>query len=256
MAKIYGLFGSMTGKLADTVMSVRNGEQIARKYQPVVFNPSTPAQIAQRAKLKLLSQMSAVMAPVIAIRREGSVSSRNLFTKKNFPLVNYSSETASVDIASIQLTSSVVGLGTVELARVADGVLAYIVTSEAPTDVDRVVYSLFEKGSDNKLRFVGSLVATSEGATADWQVKFPLRETECVVLAYAVRDNTEAARATFGNMQTVTAEEIAKLLVTRTLTETDVTLTETRGYQLTAGPAPTQSVSPAPADGNRSSKKK
>lgn len=246
----------MTGKLADTVMSVRNGEQIARKYQPVVFNPSTPAQIAQRAKLKLLSQMSAVMAPVIAIRREGSVSSRNLFTKKNFPLVTYSSDTASVDIASVQLTSSVVGLGTVELARVEDGILAYIITSEAPTDVDRVVYSLFEKGSDNKLRFVGSLVANSEGATFDWQVKFPLRETELVVLAYAVRDNTEAARATFGNMQAVTAEEIAKLLVTRTLTETDVTLTETRGYQLAAATASTHSVNPAPADVNRSSKKK
>lgn len=246
----------MTGKLADTVMSVRNGEQLARKYQPVVYNPSTAAQVAQRAKLKLMSQMSAVMAPVIAIPRQGAVSSRNLFTKKNFPLATYSSDTASIDLPSIQLTSSVVGLGTVELSRVADGILAYIVTSEAPVDVDRVVYSLFEKGSDNRLRYVGSLVANADDATADFQVKFPLRETELVVLAYAVRDNTEAARATFGNMQTVSAEQIAKLLVTRTLTESDVTLTETRGYQLEAGPAPTQSVSPAPSDGNRSVKKK
>ena len=246
----------MTGKLADTVMSVRNGEQIARKYQPIVFNPSTAAQVEQRAKLKLLSQLSATMAPVIAMPRQGAVSSRNLFTKKNFPLTTYSSETASIDIASIQLTSSVVGLGSVGLERVADGVIAYIVSYEAPTDVDRVVYSMFEKGDDNKLRYVGSLVANSNDDNPGWQVKFPLRETELVALAYAVRDNTEAARARFGNMQAVTAEAIAKLLVTRTLTESDVTLTETRGVQLAAGPAPTQSVNPAPADGNRSSKKK
>ena len=234
----------MTGKLADTVMSVRNGDQLARKYQPIVYNPSTPAQVAQRAKLKLLSQLSAVMAPVIAMRKAGSVSARNLFTKVNFPNLTYSDNTANVNLAQIQLTSSVVGLGTVVASRTAEDIVAYIDASEAPTDVDRVIYSLFEKGADDKLRFVSSLTASAPGADSTWLVRFPVRNNEVVVLGYAVRDNTDAARAVFGNMQAVTAEQVAKLIVTRTLTETDVTLTETRGVQLAAVqqnsvPAPT-----------------
>lgn len=234
MAKIFGLFGSMTGKLADTVMSVRNGEQIARKYQPIVYNPSSPAQVAQRAKLKLLSQLSAVMAPVIAIRGIGSVSSRNLFTKVNFPAVTYATDTASVNLPGIQLTSSAVGLGAVSASRNTENIVAYFSSNEAPTDVDRVVYAMFAKGSDNKLRFVGSRSAVSTGPGSDWQVTFPLVNAEVVILAYGVRDNTDAARAVFGNMQVISAEEVAKIIVNRVLTETDVTLTETRGVQLSA----------------------
>ena len=222
----------MTGKLADTVMSVRNGEQIARKYQPVVFNPSTPAQVAQRAKLKLLSQLSAVMAPVIAIPSQGPVSSRNLFTKKNFPFVTYNNSTASAILTSVQLTDSVVALPNLAVVRDGTNLTALLQGTSGP-GIDRVVYCLFTKQVDETLRFTSSKVVTDAGATNNFETNFVLDnvDTVVVVYAYGIRDNSEAAKATFGNLTVPTAESVANLIVTRSLTSSDVTLTETRALE-------------------------
>lgn len=246
----------MTGKLADMVMTVRNGEQIARKYQPIVHNPSSPAQVAQRAKMKLLSQLSAVMAPVIAIPRKGSVSSRNLFTKKNFGTVTFADNTADIVLNNVQLTSSVVAFPAIAANRNEAGISAYIDNAQnlGAINVSRVVYCMFEKQADNKLRFVDSKVATSAGS-GGWEVDdLPLITSEVVILAYGVRDNTEAARVAFGNLEAIAAEQVAQLVTSRSLTEADITLSETRGFTLVA--ASNHSMSPAPVDGNRSIKKK
>lgn len=42
-------WGNATGKVGNTVLSVLNGQQITRAYQPNVTNPKTPSQMAQRA---------------------------------------------------------------------------------------------------------------------------------------------------------------------------------------------------------------
>lgn len=221
----------MTGKLADTVMSVRNGEQIARKYQPVVFNPSTPAQVAQRAKLKLLSQLSAVMAPVIAMPRVGSLSSRNLFTKVNFPAVAYSQETATASLENVKITKSVVGLPLLNATRAAGGDLSLAIYPSAQKIFDRIVYAVFHRSNNNDLVYDGSVVVDTPGANNTYETTFALASPgyNQIVYAYGVRDNTEAARAKFADMNVPTAEMIANLLVTRTLTESDVTLSETQG---------------------------
>lgn len=231
MAKIFGLQGAMTGKLANTIMAVRNGEQIARKYQPVVYNPSTAGQVAQRAKLKLLSQLSAVMAPIIAIPRQGSVSSRNLFTKVNFPATTFSSDTANVTLTSIALTRSVVSLPELQASR-ADGTLTVSLLSSFGVDVSRIVYAMFIKQSDGTLRFAGSKVISEPGTSNNYAAEFQIGATSNVVVyAYGVRDNTEAARVTFGDVQALTAETVAKLITNRTLLESDVTLTETKAVE-------------------------
>lgn len=232
MAKIYGLFGAMTGKLADTVMAVRNGEQIARKYQPVVSNPATAGQVEARAKLKLMSQLSAIMAPVIAIPRQGSLSSRNLFTKVNFPLTTYTNSAADIEVAKVQLTKSVVALPSVIGSR--DGNNATMQLSRSGADVDRVIYAVFINEDGGRLRYHSSSVVTSAGAAGNFPTEVNVGTTVPVtVLAYGVRDNTEAARAYFSNI-TVTAENIARVVTTRQLTETDITLTETQGAQISA----------------------
>ena len=59
-----------SGKLGNIVCSTVAGETIARDYNPEVSNPNTETQVAQRAKFKLMSQLSSVMAPVIAIPKE------------------------------------------------------------------------------------------------------------------------------------------------------------------------------------------
>ena len=227
----------MTGKLADTVMSVRNGEQIARKYQPVVFNPATAAQITQRAKLKLLSQLSAVLAPYIAIKREGAVSSRNMFTKENYPLTSYAENQADITLTAIQLTKSAVAIPSVVATRAA-GTPSNIAVSLAWTDADisRVVYVALLKDSNNKLRVADSTVVQTPGDSGNFEGTLRTGFTaETVVLAYGVRDNNENARVTFGNLTAVTAETVAKVITSRALTENDITLTETSGVNVQVG---------------------
>lgn len=227
MAKIYGLFGSMTGKLADTVMSVRNGEQIARKYQPVVYNPSTPAQIANRAKLKLMSQLSAVMAPVIAIPRQGSVSSRNLFVKQNFHAATYASDQADIALDNIKLTKSVVALPSLVFSN--EGTVNSVaLASNVANAFDRIVYILFLKQADNTLRLRETHVQNVAGEDGTFpQVLDAGGALTGVIYAYGVRLNSENARSVFGDMETVPAETVAKLIVSNTLLESDITLSET-----------------------------
>lgn len=229
MAKIYGINGVITGKLGAAVYAVRNGEQISRQYQPVVANPSTEAQIAARAKLKLMSQLSAVMAPVIAIARLGAVSSRNMFVKENYPLTTYGENQADIMLAAVQLTKSVVDLPGITATREASNLNVGLEPISAPVNVNRVVYSVFAKDANNKLRLLGSSVAITAGPNNSWNTTVPAVGAELVVYAYGVRDNTDRARATFGNLEAVTAETVAKIIVTRTLLETDITPTITRG---------------------------
>lgn len=58
MAKMYGLTGFLSGKLGNSVMAVSNGLQIVRQYQPIVANPKSAGQLAQRAKGNLVGRLS------------------------------------------------------------------------------------------------------------------------------------------------------------------------------------------------------
>lgn len=235
MAKIFGLQGAITGKLANTVFAVRYGEQLARAYQPVVHNPKSEAQAINRAKLKLISQLSAVLAPVIAIRRIGSKSPRNLFTKENFPLVGYTDSVASINLNRVQLTQSVVGLPAFSADRTSGTGIAVALSGDASSDFDRVVYVVIAKQGDEKLRLIGSTMATEAGANGTFPAVLPYSDNAVVVYAYGIRANSDYARTVFGNLTAAAAEEVAKLIVTRALTENDVTLSETLGLTMAVG---------------------
>lgn len=223
----------MTGKLADTVMAVRNGEQLARKYQPVVFNPSTPAQVEVRSKLKLLSQLSAVFGRTIAIRRDGNVSSRNMFTKINYPLVSYSSNEAQITLGDVQLTKSAVGFPNITVTR-GEGAAISAELSGPAYELSRVIYIVVEKETNGTLRLRGSEVVNTPGVGFTFPTDLFASNKECVVYAYGIRDNNDAARAKFGNLEASTAETIATLISTRVLTDADITLTETKSATVAA----------------------
>ena len=225
MAKIYGINGVITGKLGAAVYAVRNGEQISRRYQPVVFNPSTEAQVAARAKLKLMSQLSAVVGPYVAIPREGMVSPRNMFVKKNYSLATYNDGNAAVALTALQLTQSVFGLPAVSVTR--EGSNITIALSNSNTDVDKVAYLLLQKNPDGTLRVFYSRVVDRGDDPTFSLTRTVAASASIVAYAYGIRITSEKARATFSDVTALTTETVAKLVATRRLVSSDVTLTET-----------------------------
>ena len=229
MAKVFNNM-TKTGKVAGSVFSVRNGVVIERAYNPIVANPSTKKQVEARAKLKLISQLAAVMAPVVAFTREGLVSPRNQFVKRNYPSVTYSNQQAQVDFSAIQITKSVIGLPGISATRESGNISLSL--GVGTTALSRMVYTVFAKNPDNTIRYVGSVIATQAGEGNLWPAQLSTAgaggSVTFIVYGYGVRDLTDAATAIYGDMQAVTAEAFAKLIVTRTLTEADVQLTESR----------------------------
>lgn len=225
-----------SGRVAGSVFAVRYGEVIERAYNPYVSNPKSTAQVQNRARLKLVSQLSAVMAPVIAIPREGSVSTRNLFTRQNYPLTSYSNDQAQITLTSVQLTKGVVGLPGVGYTRQPDNnrFAVYLTGASTAITLDRVVYVLLDKQADGKLRLVTSVVSSTPGESGNFASSLPIITDPGVIYAYGLRFNTDAARVLFGNITAEAAESYAKLLVTRSVTDADVTVTETRGVAIIA----------------------
>ena len=227
MAKFYGT-AVKTGKVDSSVFSIRFGETIERQYQPIVANPSTAGQVAARAKLKLMSQLSAVLAPVIPMRRIGNVSSRNRFVKMNYDKAGYANNEATVDINSITLTGGSVALPNVTVRRTETNVVVALEGSAGSVYINRVVYVLLVK-QNGELRLRDTAVESTAGTGNTFTHNFSPSNLECVVLAYGIRDNTDAARTIFGNIRAMTASQVASLIVSRTLTDADLTLTETKG---------------------------
>lgn len=222
-----------TGRVAGSVFAVRFGEVIERAYNPIVNNPKSEGQVESRAKLKLLSQLSAVMAPYIAMKREGAVSSRNVFTRVNYGAATYENNAADITLGDVKLTSSVVSLPGLSVTRDEDAMS--VALSGGAVGLSRVVYVGFVRENDGTLRVLSSVVVSVPGVGNTFPgtlFNSPLPARGVYVYAYGVRDNTETARVKFGDMTILSAEAVAQLIVNTTLTEKDITLTETKFFEL------------------------
>ncbi len=225
MAKFYGS-SVKTGRLGGSVFAVRNGVTIERQYQPQVANPSTASQVAARARLKLMSQLSEALAPAIAFRRDGLVSARNKFVKENYYKSSYANGAATINYKTVDLTGGLLAMPVVSLTF---GSNALNVTMfEAMTGYDRVIYSAY-KVQGSELRFVGQITAEA-GSDNKFATTIPATlaaNDYFVVYAYAIRFNTDTARATYEQMivQAITPNAIVSVL--RNLVVTDYTLSET-----------------------------
>lgn len=237
MAKLYGLSGKATGKKGDTVFAVRNGEQIIRQYNPIVSNPKTVAQTDNRAKLKLLSQLAAVVSPVIAISRRGAVSPRNRFTSVNYPSVSAAQGVADIKLENLQITDSHVGMADFHVAREAGHPLAVALDSNAAASFSRVVYVLVEVNEKKEIRVADSQVVSVAGSAGTFPTTLTDNGNDCVILAYGMSDVNGRAKAVLGNIEGDGANMVAQLVANRTVSMSDTTLTETLGLALAAGAA-------------------
>lgn len=230
--KTVGIIGKGSGKLGSTVFAVSGGEQIARVYTDKVSNPSTNAQVQQRARMKLASQLAAAMNNVIVIPKKGLQSSRNLFVKKNMQFIQGTVSGSAVDYENLQLTAGNAALPAVTIARVADTSVTCALASGAGSSVNRVVYVIFKKTTEDQLQFITSAVENTPGADGTFPHTFEYIAGELVVYAYGMRDNNAKASAKYGNYQVATGEDIAQLVTNRQISASDYSFTATSGNTL------------------------
>lgn len=229
MGKVTSLYGKTTGKIGSIVFATSGGETIAREYNPHVANPSTMAQVNQRARLKLMSQLSASLAPVIVIPKNGLVSSRNAFTKLNFDKSMANNGIAQITYENVQLTNGNLGLPTIEATRAQGSGISINLADDASQSVDRVVYILYRKTSEQRLQLVSSVIAEGAGSNGTFPATLPYTEGDIVLYAYGMRDTSESASAKYGNMQVANAIDVARLTAYRNISSEDYQFTETRG---------------------------
>lgn len=143
--KLQGIIGKGTGKLGASVFVVRKGVQIVREYTNRVTNPNTPAQVGQRAKFKLLTQLSAIVAGdgILFRNLNAGVSMRNAFMRANMGAVTLAptGDVALLDVSAVTLTD---GRTTAPLAAFnrTNGTLTVDVSESAMADIMGVGYAV------------------------------------------------------------------------------------------------------------------
>ena len=232
--KLNGLLGTGSGKLGTSVFTTVKGTQIVRQHQPTVTNPSTKLQVTQRSRFKLVSQIAASMADVIAIPRIGLTSSRNLFIKKNMPAVLGDVEGAQVSYEKLQLTNGTAALPAIVATRASSN-LTLKLASNAGAIVNRVIYCIFTKDSLGQLMLNTSAVVSSAGKDGSFKLQVTDIAGDLAIYAYGMKDANASASATFGNYQVTDASDIATLISNRSISSKDFIFTKTRGTTLFSG---------------------
>lgn len=242
MGKVTSLYGKTTGKIGSIVFSTSGGETIAREYNPHVANPSTMAQVNQRARLKLMSQLSACLAPSIVMQKEGLVSRRNKFTKKNMDACYAEGGIAQITYENVQLTEGSIGLpqivgGKIENAETGDWYYEFKLAQQASSAISRVVWSIFQKTDEGNLALIVSAIVERDtdglfvwspvyGQTGDTD---PYAGMELVIYAYGMADTSESATARYGNLNVQNGSDIARLVANRSISYEDYQFSRTRG---------------------------
>lgn len=251
MGKVTSLYGKTTGKIGSIVFATSGGETIAREYNPHVANPSTQAQVNQRARMKLMSQLSAVFAPVLVIQKEGLVSKRNKFTSKNFDACYAINGEAQITYENVQITEGNTSLPALAAAgSIASDEMTLVCacSSEPSAAIDRVVYCLFRKTAEGKMEYVQSAIQTQRNPTGNdpnFGVQFThLTIAEYVVFAYGMSDTSERATAEYGNLNVVTASDLARLVATRSISYQDYQFTQTRAITIASDGSAVQPETP------------
>ena len=232
--KLNGLLGTGSGKLGTSVFTTVKGIQVVRQYQPVVTNPATNLQVSQRSRFKLVSQLAASMADVIAMPRTGLTSGRNLFIKKNMPAIIGNEQGAQVSYENLQLTNGTAALPAIVATR-SNNNLTLKLASNASAIINRVIYCIFTKGSGGQLMLNTSAIVSDAGEDGTFKLQVPDVAGDLAIYAYGMKDTSAAASATFGNYKVTNASDVATLVSQRSLSSKDFIFTKTRGTTIYNG---------------------
>lgn len=204
--KSTGLFGKNSGRVGGVVYSNYRGEQIVRAYQPRVSNPKSTAQVAQRAKFKLLSQLASILSVEINssyVSDQRKLTNRNLWVRNTFDNVVYANNTASLPIEDIVLTNSRENAITFAPNQtiVAGTNVPILISQSFIGGKVRFVYLSYTDGGDINVLYTQELAVedTGEGAgLVQWPV--PNRQDVKRVVMYAY-DVDESISSTYSNVE-------------------------------------------------------
>lgn len=207
--KSTGLFGKNSGRVGGVVYSNYKGEQVVRTYQPRVQNPNTAGQVAQRAKFKLVSQVSASLAKEINLSFVPNVakeSNRNAFVKEMLKKTTYSKNQASLPIEDIVITNSRTA-GIVEIEATSLTVTGIVSNNFGESARVKVVFIGYSDGGEI------TLLGSQESATEELsgrkvftvEPQLPQGYTNIRALAFAYEPNKNSA-TTYENYEVLDEE--------------------------------------------------
>ena len=237
--KLDSINGKGSGKSGAKVYYVNHGVQIEREYTSKVSNPNTPAQVSQRSRFKLVSQISAIFEPVIAIPQKGMLSPRNQFTKLNMGFFYGSDEDAQVTLDALQLTKGGVMLPPVALQRGQNTDFTMSLADSVESTISRVIYSVFKITGEGSVQLVDSIVVNDPGENRTFPhtmtFSASVQFVTFYVYAYGMRDRNNKAKAVFSNYQAVAGFDLVKLIAQRSLDPNNYALTKTQCSVLFSG---------------------
>lgn len=225
--------GIVTYKVGETLL--------AREYVPNPANPKTEKQVQQRAKIKLLSQIAAVVRPIIAIFPSSGKSSRSIFARLNYPKITALSTTAEIDYTSVALTDSNRPITQVakDIAFLTYGVRKLVGLPEEPTeDIKRVFYYIYTKTDNGKLQlldyYLSEIRWTSRNplffcwANAPFEIDEKGRaKKDYVIYAIGMGDNSEQATDYWNSLEVDNLEFLGQLIAENIISANDFYFTET-----------------------------
>lgn len=230
--KLQGFVGKGTGKLGASVWVVRNGKQIVREYREKVTNPNTPAQVGQRAKFKLLTQLSAVVAGAGMFFRNlnAGESMRNAFMRANMSAVTLApaGDVALLNVSAVALTDGHTTAPSATYNRTT-GILNVDLSSANMTDIMGVGYAVIT------LPDVGRVIgysARAEKADAATSIEVtiiapPAMVNKTNVLVWGYRFADAAARAKYESIAASETTDVISLEFERMLREGLIEPTQT-----------------------------
>ena len=233
--KRYSANGKGSGKLGGSVYVINHGVQIEREYNGSVSNPSTNAQVAQRSRFKLASQVSAALENVIVIPRKGIQSPRNRFVKRNMPFFYGGVDGAQVTYENLQLTLGSTGIPAIAVSRDQKGNLNMHLVSPVVESVSYVAYCVFRKTDEELLQLVASEIVEVNEDNIDADFTIADHAGDLVVYAYGYRIKNAKAKAKYDNYKVASATDVATLIANRRIELSDVYFSGTRGTSLPDG---------------------
>lgn len=225
--KLNGIFGKGSGKMGSSVFAVSGGEQIVRNYNPTVSNPQTPAQVEQRAKFKLMSQLAVALAPAIAFKKQGLVSARNQFVSANLGFASYENDEAKIDLTKVTLTGGSAYIPAVAYDAVAAGELPLHLSAQVGEGVKAVVYVIANYEIGGQFKLVNVKAVTDAGANGDFPTTMSEPEFNAVIFAYGITSFGSANGANYDAYEVEDANGNAVLSVIQKIIASGSSFTKT-----------------------------